>query len=168
MKNTLQYPSELPKGWKRTDDQGLNAGEAEKRKKNILPRDDGKPTARIITENVFTLFNGLNLLLAAALILVGSYRNMLFMMVVIFNTGISIVQEVRARNTIRKLKLLHAPKVRVIRDGREEVIAPEAAVEGDLMVLRGGDQVVADSIVLSGGGLALAVWVLRMFVMGMV
>ena len=155
MKNTLQYPSELPKGWKRTNDQGLNAGEAEKRKKNILPRDDGKPTARIITENVFTLFNGLNLLLAAALILVGSYRNMLFMMVVIFNTGISIVQEVRARNTIRKLKLLHAPKVRVIRDGREEVIAPEAAVEGDLMVLRGGDQVVADSIVLSGGGRAM-------------
>ena len=152
---TLEYPSSLPEGWKKTGEQGLTAQEAAGRKRNVLPRDDGKSTIRIVTENVFTLFNGLNLLLAAALILVGSYRNMLFMMVVLFNTGIAIVQEIRSRNTIRRLKLLHTPRVRVIREGRELEIAPEDAVEGDLMVLRSGDQVVADSIVLSGGGRAM-------------
>ena len=101
------------------------------------------------------MFNGLNLLLAAALMMVGSYRNMLFLMVVIFNTGIAIFQEIRARNTIRKLKLLHAPQVHVNRDGREITIGPEEAVEGDLMILRGGDQIVADCIALSGGGRAM-------------
>lgn len=155
MKTELHLPSELPTGWERTGAEGLTSQEVPKRKANILPRDDGKSTAQIITENVFTLFNGLNLLLAAALMMVGSYRNMLFLMVVIFNTGIAIFQEIRARNTIRKLKLLHAPQVHVNRDGREITIGPEEAVEGDLMILRGGDQIVADCIALSGGGRAM-------------
>ena len=68
MKTELQLPSALPEGWTRTDPKGLSEAEAAGRKKNILPRDDGKPTVRIITENVFTLFNMLNLLLALALI----------------------------------------------------------------------------------------------------
>ena len=70
MKNELKMPSSLPEGWRKTPEGGLTSAEAAKRKRNIVPRDDGKPTARIITENVFTLFNGLNLLLAAALMLV--------------------------------------------------------------------------------------------------
>lgn len=155
MKTELQLPSELPEGWKQTEAGGLSAKEAAKRKKNILPPDDGKPVARIITENVFTLFNGLNLLLAAALLAVGSYRNMLFLAIVVLNTGISIVQEIRARNTIRKLKLLHAPRVNVIREGKEISLPPEESAEGDLMVVRSGDQITADCVVLSGSGRAM-------------
>ena len=100
MEKELKLPSELPKGWKQTDGQGLREKETGGRKKKILPKNDGKPTVRIITENVFTLFNGLNLALAAALLAVGSYRNMFFLIVVIANTAISIIQEIRARNTI--------------------------------------------------------------------
>ena len=96
-----------------------------------------------------------SVLLAAALILVGSYRNILFLGVVFFNTGIAIVQEIRARNTIRKLKLLNAPHARVIRNGKEQDIGPEQAAEGDLLVLHGGDQVIADGIVVSGAGRAM-------------
>ena len=155
MKNELKMPSSLPEGWRKTPEGGLTSAEAAKRKRNIVPRDDGKPTARIITENVFTLFNGLNLLLAAALILVGSYRNMLFLGVVITNTGIAIIQEIRARNTIRKMKLLNAPRVHVIRDGREIELTPEETVEGDLAVFRGGDQIAADCIAVSGAGRAM-------------
>ncbi len=155
MRTELQLPSELPKDWRRTEACGLSEQEARKRKKNALPPDDGKPLIRIITENVFTLFNGLNLLLAAALLAVNSYRNMLFLTIVILNTGIAIVQEVRARNTIRRLKLLHAPQVHVIRDGREITLAPEEAAEGDLAVIRSGDQIAADCIVLSGTGRAM-------------
>ena len=155
MKNELHLPSELPEGWVRTGEAGLTEAEASEMKANILPRDDGKPTARIVRENVFTWFNGLNLMLAAALLAVGSYRNSLFMLIVIANTAISIIQEIRARNTIRQLKLLHAPKAHVIREGREKTVAPEEIREGDLMVLRSGDQIVADAVATGGHGRAM-------------
>ena len=159
MENELKLPSELPESYQPVPLSGLTEEEALRRKEagraNLMPRDDGKSTIQIVLGNVFTLFNGLNLLLGISLALVGSWRNMLFLMVVIANTGISIMQEIKARNTIRKLKLLHAPKVRVIRDGKERDIAPQDAVEGDLLVLCGGDQAVADGIVRSGGGRAM-------------
>ncbi len=154
MKKSLERPSSLPTGWIRTGSEGLTEAEAENRKKNLLPPDEGKPVYRIITDNIFTLFNGLNLLLALALLLVGSYRNMLFVAVVALNTGIAIVQEIRARNTIRRLKLLRAARVRVIREGQEIQLLPEQVAEGDLMVLRAGDQVTADAVVISGNGRA--------------
>ena len=159
MKNELRLPSDIPEGLEYTPLSGLSGEEARRRleagKGNALPRDDGKPTSRIILGNVFTFFNLLNLGLAAALILVGSFRNMMFLGVVIANTCIAVFQELKARNTIRKLKLLHAPKARVIRDGKEQEIALQEAVEGDLMVLRSGDQAIADGIVRSGGGRAM-------------
>lgn len=159
MENELRLPSELPESYQPVPLTGLTEEEALRRKEagraNLMPRDDGKSTLQIALGNVFTLFNGLNLLLGISLALVGSWRNMLFLMVVIANTGISILQETKARNTIRKLKLLHAPKVRVIRDGKERDIASQDAVEGDLLVLRGGDQAVADGVVRSGGGRAV-------------
>ena len=150
----LHLPTEKPEGWRETPETGLEPDGLAGRKRNLLPKDDGKPTAKIITENLFTLFNGLNLLLALALIWVGSYRNLLFLMVVICNTGISIIQEVRARNTIRRLKLLNAPRAHVIREGRELTVASAEVAEGDLLVLRSGDQIVADCLVRSGSGRA--------------
>ena len=152
MDNKLQLPSSLPEGWERTRPEGLTRAEAAVRKRNLMPKEDGKSTGQIIFENVFTLFNGLNLLLAAALILVGSYRNMMFLGVVVWNTGIAIFQEIRARNTIRRLKLLNAPRVHVIREGRETTLRTEETAEGDVTELRAGDQVTADCVVLSGFG----------------
>ena len=145
----------LPEEFRRTGAEGLTEAEAAGRKGNAMPQDDGKSTLEIVLRNTLTLFNGLNLLLGLCLALVGSWRNMLFLLVVISNTGIAIIQELKARNTIRKLKLLHAPKARVIREGTEKKIAPEKVAEGDLMVLRSGDQAVADGMVIGGAGRAM-------------
>ena len=155
MNSELHLPSALPEGWRETGKDGLPAEETAGRKRNTLPPDNGKSTLQIITENVFTLFNGLNLMLALALVLASSYRNLLFLAIVAGNTGISIIQEIRARNTIRQLKLLHAPKVQVIREGKEIRVSSDETVEGDLIVVRGGDQIVADCVVISGAGRAV-------------
>ena len=156
MKNELQLPSELPNKFEYTPETGLSKTEVLERRKagkgNTPPQDDGKSTAQIVIGNVFTFFNALNLLLGAALIMVGSWRNLMFLGVVIANTGIAIFQELKARNTIRELKLLHAPRVRVIREGKEENIDAKDAVAGDLLVLHSGDQAIADGIVVSGSG----------------
>ena len=85
---------------------------------NRTSHDHGKSVARILGENIFTFFNLLNIFLGLCLVLVGSYRNMLFLGVVVCNTVIGIVQELRARNTVRRLELLHAMQCRVLRDTR--------------------------------------------------
>ena len=134
--------------------EGLTSGEARRRAEagmdNRAAAEAGKSPLQIVAGNVFTLFNLLNLLLAAALFSIRSYRNMLFLGVVIVNTGIGIVQELRARRTIRRLKVLHAPTACVIRDGKETTILSEEIVRGDLTVLRAGDQIPADGVVRMG------------------
>lgn len=109
-----------------------------------------KSCTRIVCENVFTLFNFINLILAVMVISVGSLRNALFMGVVICNTTIGIIQEIRAKRTIDKLSILSAPKVRVIRDGTEAVISTGELVQDDIMVLSSGMQICADALVLEG------------------
>ena len=104
---------------------------------------------------MFTLFNLLNFALGLCLLLVGSYRNMLFLFVIIANILIGALQEYRAQKTIAALKLLNAPSVHVLRDGQEKTVSSDEAVRGDLVILRGGDQVVADAVVIDGYGAAM-------------
>ena len=114
----------------------------------------GKSVGRILSDNLFTLFNLLNAVLALGLALVGSYRNMLFLGVVISNALIGTFQELRAKRTIEKLKLLSQAKVRVIREGKEQLLPPEQLVRDDLAVFQAGDQLCADGIVAAGQGAA--------------
>ena len=155
----LHLPTEIPAGFVQTGPEGLTGAEAAARiqtgKANVITSEAGKSVFQIVVSNVFTLFNLLNLTLAVCLLLVGSYRNMLFMMIVVSNTGIAIIQEIRARKAIERMKLLNAANVRVIREGEEISILPEQTVEGDLAVLRTGDQVPADAVVLTGRGSAM-------------
>lgn len=157
-KAKLSLPDKLPADFQRTPPTGLNAAEADARMKsgrgNRTSHDHGKSVARILGENIFTFFNLLNIFLGLCLVLVGSYRNMLFLGVVVCNTVIGIVQELRARNTVRRLELLHAMQCRVLRDGREIRLTPEDLVEGDIIILHAGDQIPADAIVLNGIGAA--------------
>ena len=136
--------------------QGLTGAEAARLtaegKSNRTSAEAGKTPLQIVASNVFTLFNLLNLLLAVAMLYIRSYRNMLFIFVVIINTGIGIVQELRARRTIRRLKVLNAPQTAVIRDGREITCPSEELVLGDLVILRAGDQLAADCVVRDGTG----------------
>lgn len=106
---------------------------------------------KIFRTNTFTLFNFLNVALALLVCFLGhSPKNITFIGPAVINWIIGIVQEVRAKQTIDKLSLLSAPKVRVLRDEEEHEIALSEVVMDDLMVLDAGAQVCADSIVLEG------------------
>lgn len=109
-----------------------------------------KSVRSIVAGNIFTLFNLINVLLAAAVALVGSYRNMLFMGVVICNVAIGIIQEIRSKRTIDRLSLISAPKARVIRGGKEIEIPTAEIVKDDLMVLSAGNQICADAVAVEG------------------
>ena len=137
-----------------TDPAGLTDAEAAKRKHNDVSEDPGKTVWQIIASNLLTPFNALNIALALCLALVGSWRNMLFMGVVVSNTVIGTVQELRARATLRRLQLLSSPQAHVLRGGVKRVCRPEELVEGDLVILRAGGQVLADAIVTDGSGAA--------------
>ena len=109
-----------------------------------------KSIGQIFYTNIFTLFNMVNVFLAFLLCMVGSYKNMMFMGVVFWNLLIGIVQEVRSKIIIDRLTLLQEPVTKVVRDGREQEISVEDIVLDDIIMLKNGKQVAADSVVLSG------------------
>ena len=109
-----------------------------------------KSCFRIVCENVFTLFNLINTVLAILVIAVGSFRNALFMGVAICNTAIGIIQSIRAKRAIDKLSILSAPRACVIRDGEKKSITVGEVVIDDILVLSAGDQICADCLMLEG------------------
>ena len=159
MGTELKLPCEWPEDFTYTDESGLTQEQADERLRdgrgNVLDCDQGKSLKKILFDNIFTFFNFLNFALAACLLLVGSYRNMLFITIIIVNILIGTVQEYRAQKTIRELQLLNAPDVHVLRGGQEIVLKPEETVQGDLCVFRAGDQIVADAVVVNGAGAAM-------------
>lgn len=121
---------------------------------NRQPKSKEGGAGEILRRNVLTLFNLLNVILALLLLETGSYRNMLFMGVVVSNALIGTIQELRAKRTHDRLQLLSRSQVSVLRDGREVQLPPDELVEGDVVLLRRGDQVPADGEVLEGEALA--------------
>ena len=109
-----------------------------------------KSVGRIFADNIFTLFNLINVLLAVAVALVGAYRNMLFMGVILCNTAIGIIQEIRSKRTIDRLSLISAPKAHLIRDGNQGTFPVSDIVTGDIMLLSAGNQICADGILADG------------------
>lgn len=104
----------------------------------------------IIISNSFTLFNIINILLALLLVIVGSYKNTLFVFIIIINSLISIIQEVRSKRELDKLKVIASNSVLVLRDGIEEEIHINDIVLDDIIIFNNGNQVVVDSIVVDG------------------
>lgn len=109
-----------------------------------------KSVKRIISDNLLTLFNIVNLIMAFSIVMVHSYKNMMFIFVVIWNAAIGIFQEVRSKKIIDKMSIISQPKARVIRNGNIQEINSKDVVLNDLLVLKSGNQICADSIVLSG------------------
>ncbi|MBR2836866.1 HAD-IC family P-type ATPase [Candidatus Saccharibacteria bacterium] len=107
-------------------------------------------TAKIIAKNTFTLFNIVNLILALMVASVGSYKNMLFILIAIANTLISIINELRAKHITDRLKLLSEQNPTVIRNGKPYQVKPAEVIKGDLTVLGLGDQIMYDSIIREG------------------
>ena len=112
-----------------------------------------KSLGQILREHTLTLFNAVNLALAILVAVTGQYRNMTFMLVVVINLVIGVVQEVRAKQMVDKLSILTAKKVRVVRDGVEHEVSVDDLVLDDVFLLTHGDQVPADAVVLDGGPL---------------
>lgn len=109
-----------------------------------------KSVKRIFADNIFTLFNLINILLAVSVALVGAYRNMLFMGVILCNTAIGIIQEIRSKRTIDRLSVISAPKAHLVRDGREITVPVADIVPGDIMLLSAGNQLCADGVLAAG------------------
>ena len=105
---------------------------------------------KIIAKNTFTLFNIVNIILAIMVAAVGSYKNMLFIIIALANTLISIINEIRAKKIIDKMRLIAEQKPTVIRDGKPFQIPIEEVEKGDIVVCSLGDQVLFDSEVVSG------------------
>lgn len=133
---------------------GLTSKEVEERIKNGLVNLDAglktKTVRQIVTENVCTLFNLVNVLLALCVFLVHSYRNMLFLGVVVSNLFIGIIQELRAKYVMDKLSLLAEAQIEVVRDGKEEMLPMHEIVQDDLIHLKHGMQVCADAVIEQG------------------
>jgi cation-transporting ATPase E len=137
---------------------GLSHAEAARRLDARGPADDqhsSRSTRAIVRDNTLTLFNLILLGFAVALVAVGEYADLLFVAIVVINSSIGILQELRAKRQLDRLALLVAPRARVIRDGETVAVPVEGVVEGDAVRLEPGEQVVADGPLLEARSLQL-------------
>ncbi|MBQ7521662.1 MAG: cation-translocating P-type ATPase [Clostridia bacterium] len=135
-------------------EKGLSEQEVRKRLENgqynKADNFETKSFLQILKDNVCTLFNAMNLFLAIAVISVGSYKNIMFMMVVIINALIGTIQELRAKRTIEKLSIVGKQKIKVLRDGKIIEVDTEELVLDDIFFLENGNQVPTDCVVIEG------------------
>ena len=118
---------------------------------NKVTVNSGLTEGQIILRHCFTYFNLVFVLLAVMLAISGSsVKNMTFMVVVLINTVLGIVQQIRAKRAVDKLSLVAAQKVQTLRDGKWEQIRSDLLVQDDIVEYRAGDQICADGVVLDG------------------
>jgi len=145
---------EKRKRWSPSPKVGLTKKEVEFQKKeglvNFELEDGSKSVSDIIKTNVFTLFNIINFVLALAIIFVGSFKNLTFMGIIILNTLISIIQELRSKKALDQLKVVSSNKVQVIRDQKKIELDISEIVLDDIIVYQLGGQVVVDAIIKEG------------------
>lgn len=140
-----------------TRPEGLTSAEVAERveagRTNEVTSGTSRGVGQIVRANVVTPFNGLLTALFVVILATGRWQNGLFGLVVVANTAIGVVQELRAKRTLDRLAVLNAPRARVTRDGGTSEIAVGEVVADDLIGLRTGDQVVADGVVTAADGL---------------
>ena len=139
------------------DRTGLTAAQVAERvaagRVNVVEAGPIRSTGEIVRANVLTRFNFLLGALVVVILLVAPIQDALFGIVMVVNSTIGIVQEVRAKRTLERLALLSAPRARVVRDGRVREVAVAEVVEDDLVRLEPGDQIVVDGDLLAADGL---------------
>ncbi len=109
-----------------------------------------KSNWQIVRDNVCTLFNLFNLIIAIALACVHAYTNMVFILIIIVNVLIGIIQEIHGKNLVKQLSILTTAKTKVIRDGEEKELNINEIVVDDVILLAQGDQIPSDAYVLDG------------------
>jgi cation-transporting ATPase E len=148
----LQYSGSRNRG-----PQGLSAAEVADRVArglvNDVPSAPTRTVGQIVRSNVLTRFNLLLGSLLAVILVVGPLQDALFGLVIVANTVVGIVQELRAKRTLDRLEVVNAPRARVVRDGRVAELAVGQVVLDDVLEAAAGDQVVVDGEVLEAAGL---------------
>lgn len=134
--------------------QGLTQAEVEERiadgQVNAIQDSSNRSVKDIVMGNTLTFFNFINIVLLALVLSVHSYKNMLFIFIIIANTLIGIFQEIKAKITLDKLKILTVSHVDVIRDGVKKSITVSELVKDDVILLKSGGQIPADGVILDG------------------
>ncbi len=135
-------------------ERGLTAAEVEERieegRVNILSTSATKSIGKIVLENVFTFFNMIFVFIAAVLIAVGAFKELTFIVIIVLNTGIGIVQELISKKKLDDLSLLAKTKAKVIREGQIYEVDTEDLVEDDIVYYGAGSQIHADGKVIAG------------------
>lgn len=135
-------------------DFGLTQQQVESRESANLLNNSKIKTSKtylsIFAKNIFTFFNLIWTIIAIALICVGSYSDLIFILIVVANTAIAIVQEIRAKIAVEKLSLVASPMVKTMREGKLFEIPSDKLVLDDVIILQSGNQIPADCEILSG------------------
>ena len=133
---------------------GLSTAEVEFRKKAGLSNESvdssTKTVAQIIRSNVVTYYNLIFLIITILLIVVGSFRDLTFLPIIISNMLIGIIQELRSKKILDDLTILNTPKITVRRNGSDQEVLADELVQDDVITLSAGGQIPADALVLSG------------------
>ncbi len=109
-----------------------------------------KTVSQILRDNICTVFNALNLMIAIALAAVGAWKNILFIFIILINTVVGIIQEIKAKRQIERLTLLASPSATVLRGGQEYTVRPEEIKNGDVLLLTAGSVLCTDCILEEG------------------
>lgn len=135
-------------------EEGLNTTQVKEREKNGYENFNAtvktKSVSKIILTNTLSVFNFVNIIIAAALIYIGSYKNTTFMLVILCNIAIGIFQELRAKKAVEKLSFVSQTKATVLRCGKTEEIPVEKVLLDDIVILKSGSQLFADCIIIKG------------------
>jgi cation-transporting ATPase E len=136
---------------------GLTEAEVRERvetgRSNAIDTQTSRSTGQIVRNNVLTVFNGLLFILFVVILATGRWQNGLFGGVIVANSAIGIVQELRAKRTLDQLAVLNAPRARIVRNGAVQEFDVADVVADDLLDLRSGDQIPADGEVVESDGL---------------
>jgi cation-transporting ATPase E len=137
---------------------GLTEAEAQRRlaeRGPVEPPASSRSTASIVRANLLTLFNLILVVFGVLTLAFGDWRDALFLFIFLANSAIGIGQELRAKNALDRLAALVAPAATVVRDGRSRKVPVEEVLEGDLVRLSPGDQIVADGPLVEANALLL-------------
>ena len=134
--------------------EGLSSAEAQRLTaegfRNVSNEKNGKSYGEIIASNLFTFFNMVWAIVAIILVIFKSYNNLTFLAIIIPNVLIAIILEIRAKRTVEKISVTTNPTARVVRDGEIITVRAEDIVLGDVMWIELGEQILSDSVVISG------------------
>jgi cation-transporting ATPase E len=133
---------------------GLDRNQVEERRSRGLDNKEITPPTKTVGQifktNILTYFNAVFILLALFAISAGAWEKLTFMGIVISNTTIGIVQELRSKRELDKMALLTEQKCTVIREGTEQTVGVHDTVKDDVVVFRAGSQIFADAVIIDG------------------